>query len=44
MKHNYFKHLFTALLLLCTTVATANDFEVGNIYYYITDVVNKQWR
>ena len=35
MKHNYFKHLFTALLLLCTTVATAHDFEVGGIYYNI---------
>lgn len=23
MKHNYLKHLFTALLLLCTTVASA---------------------
>ena len=33
MKHNYFKHLFTTLLLLCTTVATAHDFEVGGIYY-----------
>ena len=29
------KHLFTALLLLCTTVVTAHDFEVDGIYYYI---------
>ena len=39
MKH--LKHLFTALLLLCTTVATAHDFEVGGIYYNITDATNK---
>ena len=37
----YLKHLFTALLLLCTTVATAHDFEVGGIYYNITDATNK---
>ncbi len=35
------KHLFAALLLLCTTVATAHDFEVGGIYYNITDATNK---
>ena len=35
MKHNYLKHLFTALLLLCTTMASAHDFEVGGIYYNI---------
>ena len=28
MKQNYFKHLFTALLLMCTAVATAHNFEV----------------
>ena len=39
MKH--LKHLFTALLLLCTTVATAHDFEVDGIYYDITDATNK---
>ena len=27
------KHLFTALLLLCATVATAHDFVVDGIYY-----------
>ena len=31
------KHLITALLLLCATVATAHDFEVDGIYYNITD-------
>ena len=35
MKHNYLKQLFTALLLLCTTIASAYDFEVGGIYYNI---------
>ncbi len=39
MKH--LKHLFTLLLLLCTTMATAHDFEVGGIYYNITDDTNK---
>ena len=34
MKHNYLKHLFTALLLLCTTMASA-QIEVDGIYYYI---------
>ena len=33
MKH--LKHLLTALLLLCTTIATAHDFEVDGIYYKI---------
>lgn len=42
MKHNYLKHLFTALLLLCTTVATAHDFEVGGIYYNITNSTTKK--
>ena len=41
MKHNYFRNLFTALLLLCSTVAFAHDFEVDGIYYNITDDVNK---
>ena len=41
MKHNYFKHLFTALLLLCSTVAMAHDFEADGIYYTITDAANK---
>ena len=41
MKHNYLKHLFTALLLLCATMASAHDFEVDGIYYNITDAANK---
>ena len=36
-----FKNLFTTLLLLCATVATAHDFEVDGIYYNITDDTNK---
>ncbi|MBR5851153.1 MAG: leucine-rich repeat domain-containing protein, partial [Bacteroidaceae bacterium] len=36
-----FKNLFTTLLLLCATVATAIDFETGGIYYNITDATNK---
>ena len=36
MKHKHSKHLFTALLLLCTTMATAHDFEADGIYYNIT--------
>ena len=36
MKHNYIKRLFTALLLFCSTVAMAHDFEVDGIYYNIT--------
>ena len=35
------KHLFTALMLLCTTVATAHDFEVGGIYYNILSEEDK---
>ena len=41
MKHNYLKHLFTALLLLCATVVTAHDFEVGGIYYNILSKTDK---
>ena len=35
------KHLFTALFLLCATVATAHDFEVGGIYYNILSEEDK---
>ena len=35
------KQLFTTLLLLFATVATAHDFEVDGIYYNITDATNK---
>ena len=38
MKH--LKHIFTALLLLCTTMATAHDFEVDGIYYKISSYTN----
>ena len=41
MKHKHFKNLFTTLLLLCTTVATAHDFEVGGIYYNILSETDK---
>ena len=41
MKQDYLKHLFTILLLLCATAVTAHDFEVGGIYYNITDAVAK---
>ena len=33
MRKNYIKHLFTALLLLCATMATAQRFVVDGIYY-----------
>ena len=36
-----FKHLFTVLLLLFCTVVNAHDFEVGGIFYSITDATNK---
>lgn len=35
------KHLFTVLLLLCNSIATAHNFEVDGIYYNITDATNK---
>ena len=40
MKNIYFKHLFTALLLLCATAVVAHDFEVGGIYYNITSTTD----
>ena len=36
-----FKHLFTALLLLCSVVASAQNFEVDGIYYNITSSTDK---
>ena len=39
MKH--IKHLLALCLLLCTTVATAHDFEVDGICYNITDATKK---
>ena len=41
MKCKHLKHLFTVLLLLCATMATAHDFGVDGIYYNITDATNK---
>ena len=41
MKHNYFKHLFAVLLLLCSTVAMAHDFEVDGVYYNIINESDK---
>ena len=35
MKKIYLKQLFTALLLLCSTAASAYNFELGGIYYNI---------
>ena len=35
MKHIHLKHLFTTLLLLCSSVVSAHDFEVDGIYYKI---------
>ena len=35
------KLLFAAVLLLCGTVVNAHDFEVGGIYYNITDTTAK---
>ncbi|MBQ8256970.1 MAG: leucine-rich repeat domain-containing protein, partial [Bacteroidaceae bacterium] len=39
MKH--FKHFLTILLLLCSTAASAHDFEVDGIFYNITDATAK---
>ena len=39
MKH--IRHLFTALLSLCTTVAIAHDFEVDGICYNITGATDR---
>ena len=41
MKNNYFKHLFTALLLLCSSIATAYEFKADGVIYNITDSINK---
>ena len=41
MKHNYLKHLFTALLLLCTTVASSHDFVKDGIFYNILSEEDK---
>ena len=36
-----FKSLLAAVLLLCSTVATAHEFEVGGIFYNITSSTEK---
>ena len=36
------KHLFTALLLLCSSVAFAHSFEVDGIYYKVTNSTAKE--
>ena len=36
------RNLFTALLLLCSIVASAHDFEVDGIYYKITNFTTKE--
>ncbi|MBR5455520.1 MAG: leucine-rich repeat domain-containing protein, partial [Bacteroidaceae bacterium] len=36
-----FKSLLAALILLCSTVATAHGFEVGGIFYNITSITEK---
>ncbi|MBR3855139.1 MAG: leucine-rich repeat domain-containing protein, partial [Bacteroidaceae bacterium] len=41
MKQNHLKELMTALLMLCCTVASAQDFEVGGIYYNILSEEDK---
>ncbi|MBR3878000.1 MAG: leucine-rich repeat domain-containing protein [Bacteroidaceae bacterium] len=35
-----FKHFLVTLLLLCSTVANAHDFEVDGIYYNVTNATN----
>ena len=35
------RHLFMALLLLCSITASAYDFEVNGIYYNITNTTDK---
>ena len=41
MKHFYFKPLLATLLLLCSLTTQAYGFEVGGIYYSITDKTAK---
>ena len=36
-----FKSLLAAVLLLCSTVATAHDFQIGGIFYNITSSTEK---
>ena len=41
MKKIYIKSLLAALLLLCSTIASAHYFEVDGIYYNITSITDK---
>ena len=41
MKTNLLKTFFAALLLLCSSVASAHDFEADGIFYNITDATAK---
>lgn len=41
MKHKHLKHLFTALLLLCTTVASAHQLQIDGIFYNYLSKVDK---
>ncbi len=41
MKKIYLKSLLAALLLLCSTIASAHYFEVDGIYYNITSITDK---
>ena len=41
MRYFHLKTLLTALLLLCSTIASAHDFEVNGIYYNILSSTDK---
>ena len=41
MRRIYLKQLLATILLLCSSVASAHDFEVGGIYYNITNAATK---
>ena len=41
MKNLVFKNLLLAVMLLCSAVATAHDFEVDGIYYNILSEEDK---
>ncbi len=41
MRKTYLKTLLAALLLLCSTIATAHDFEVDGIFYNILSSTDK---
>ena len=41
MKHNYLRHIYAVLSLLCTTMVTAHDFTAKGIYYKVVSEENK---